>query len=125
MNIAFLTDDEKQNAETNCPYKLNNKNLALWRMVFILDIQHCLATFILTMRDGRTRKQFQEMESSTYFQLLFIKLVIASDCFTILKTKTVLCKQFINLDLVSKTRTRYFLNLTLKQCKKCMVRQKM
>jgi len=25
MNIAFLTDDEKQNAEINCPYKLNNK----------------------------------------------------------------------------------------------------
>jgi len=25
MNIAFLTDDEKQNAEMNCPYKLNNK----------------------------------------------------------------------------------------------------
>ena len=25
MNIAFLTDDEKQNAEINCTYKLNNK----------------------------------------------------------------------------------------------------
>jgi len=25
MNIAFLTDDEKQNAEINCPYKLNDK----------------------------------------------------------------------------------------------------
>jgi len=25
MNIAFLTDDEKQNAEINCPYKLNNQ----------------------------------------------------------------------------------------------------
>ena len=25
MNIAFLTDDEKQNAEINCPCKLNNK----------------------------------------------------------------------------------------------------
>jgi len=25
MNIAFLTDDEKQNAEINCPYQLNNK----------------------------------------------------------------------------------------------------
>jgi len=25
MNIALLTDDEKQNAEINCPYKLNNK----------------------------------------------------------------------------------------------------
>jgi len=25
MNIAFLTDDEKQNAEINCPFKLNNK----------------------------------------------------------------------------------------------------
>jgi len=25
MNIAFLTDDEKQNEEINCPYKLNNK----------------------------------------------------------------------------------------------------
>ena len=24
MDIAFLTDDEKQNAEINCPYKLNN-----------------------------------------------------------------------------------------------------
>jgi len=26
MNAAYLTDDEKQNAEINCPYKLNNKN---------------------------------------------------------------------------------------------------
>ena len=25
MNIAFLTDDEKKNAEINCLYKLNNK----------------------------------------------------------------------------------------------------
>jgi len=25
MNIAFVTDDEKQNAEINCPYKLNKK----------------------------------------------------------------------------------------------------
>ena len=25
MNIAFLTDDGKQNVEINCPYKLNNK----------------------------------------------------------------------------------------------------
>jgi len=25
MNIAFLIDDEKQNAEINCLYKLNNK----------------------------------------------------------------------------------------------------
>jgi len=25
MNIAFLTDDEKQNVEINCSYKLNNK----------------------------------------------------------------------------------------------------
>jgi len=54
-----------------------------------------------------------------------MKLVIVSDCFTILKTKTVLCNQFVNQDSVSKTRTRYFLNLTLKQCKKCMVLQKM
>jgi len=125
MNIAFLTDDEKQNEEINCPYKLNNKKSGTLAHGFYPEIQHCLATFILAMRDGRTRKQFQEMESSIYFQLLFMKLVTASDCFTILKTETVLCCHFINLDLVSKTRTRYFLNLTLKQCKKCMVRQKM
>jgi len=25
MNVAFLTEDEKQNEEINCPYKLNNK----------------------------------------------------------------------------------------------------
>ena len=25
MNIAFFTDDEKQNAEIKCPYKLNKK----------------------------------------------------------------------------------------------------
>ena len=128
MKIAFLTDDEKQNAEMNCPYKLNKKkngNLALWRMASTQEIQHCLGICILTVRDGQTRKQFQRMESSTYFQSLFSKLVIASDCFTILKTKTVLCSQFINLDSVSKTRTIDFLNLTSKQCKKCMVQQNM
>jgi len=66
-------------------------NLALWHMDFTLVIQHCLKTFILTMRDGQTRKQFQEMGNTTYFQLLFMKLVIALDSFTIQKTKTVLC----------------------------------
>ena len=86
MNIAFLTDDEKQNVEINCPYKLNN--LVLWRMGSTLDIQHCLAICTLTMRDGQTRKQFQGMGNTIYFQSLFTKLVIASDCFTILKTKT-------------------------------------
>ena len=25
MNVAYLTDDEKQNAEINCPYELNNQ----------------------------------------------------------------------------------------------------
>jgi len=25
MNIAILMDDEKQNAEIDCPYKVNNK----------------------------------------------------------------------------------------------------
>jgi len=58
------------------------KNLALWRMASTLEIQHCLAICVLTMRDGQTRKQFQGMGSSTYFQSLFTKLVIASDCFT-------------------------------------------
>jgi len=77
-----------------------------------LEIQHCLVICILTMRDGQTRKQFQGMECSTCFQSLFTKLVIASDCFTTLKTKAVLCDQFISLDLVLKTRTMYFLNLT-------------
>jgi len=101
------------------------KNLALWRMDFTLEIQHCLAICILTMRDGQTRKQLQGMGNTIYFQSLFTKLVIASDCFTILNTKTVLCDQFTSLDSVSKTRTRYFLNLTLKQCKKCMVQQNM
>jgi len=101
------------------------KNQAHWRMGSTLEIQHCLATFIFTMRDCQTRKQFQEMGSATYFQLLFTKLAIALNSFTIVKTKTVLCIQFLNQDLASKTKTRYFLNLKLKQCKKCMARQKM
>jgi len=25
MNIAFLADDEKENAEIHCPFKLNNQ----------------------------------------------------------------------------------------------------
>jgi len=112
MNIAFLTDDEKQNADINCPYKLNNKNLPLWLMASTPVIQHCLEICILTMRDGQIRKQFQGMESSTCFRSLFTKLVIASGCFTILKTNTALCRQFISLDSVSQTRTKYFLNLT-------------
>jgi len=89
MNITFLTDDEKQNAEINCRYKLNNtKSGTLPHGFSTLVIQHCLAFCILTMRDGQTRKQFQGMESSIYFQLLFTKLLIASDSFTTLKTKT-------------------------------------
>ena len=88
MNIAFLTDDEKQNAKINCPYKLNNKKSDTLAMASTLEIQHCLVICILTMRDGQTRKQFRGMESSIYIQSLFTKLVIASDCFTILKTNT-------------------------------------
>jgi len=37
MNIAFLTDDEKQNAEINCPYKLNNLSHELGRENFFVD----------------------------------------------------------------------------------------
>jgi len=106
MNIAFLTDDEKQNVEINCPYKLNNKKSGTLAHGFNLEIQHCQEICILTMRDGQTRKQFQGAENTIYFQSLFMKSVFASDCFTILKTKTVLCDQFISLDSVSKTRTR-------------------
>jgi len=84
MKIAFLTDDEKQNVEMNCSYKLNNKKSVTWHTDFTPVIQHCLVICILTMRDGQTIKQVQGMESSTYFQLLFMKLVIASDSFTIL-----------------------------------------
>ena len=51
-------------------------------MASILVIQHCLVICILTMRDDQTRKQFQAMGSSTYFQSLFTKLFIALDCFT-------------------------------------------
>ena len=56
MNTAFLTDDEKQNAEINFPYKLNNKKPGTLAHGFYPVIQHCLAIFILTMRDGQTRK---------------------------------------------------------------------
>jgi len=34
INIAFLTDDEKQNAELNCLYKLNNKKSGTLAHVF-------------------------------------------------------------------------------------------
>ena len=125
MNIAFLTDDGKQNAEINCPYKLNNKKSGTLVHGFYPGNSTLSGDFHFDMRYRQTRKQFRRMESSICFQSLFTKLVIASDCFTTLKTKTAQCSQFISLDSVSKTSTRYFLNLILKQCKKCMARQKM
>jgi len=125
MNIAFLTDDEKQNLEINCPYKLHNKKSGTLAHGFYSGNSTLSGDLYLTMRDGQIRKQFQGMESSTYFQSLFTKLVIASDCFIILKTKTAQRNQFISLDSVMKTRTIYFLNLKLKQCKKCMAQQNM
>ena len=125
MNIAFLTNDEKQNAEINCPYKLNNKKSGALAHGFYPGNSTLSGDLPFENERWSDQKQFQGMGNTICFQSLFTKLVIASGCFTILKTKTVLCTQFINLDLVSKTRTRHFLNLTFKQFKKCMAWQNM
>ena len=93
----------------------DESDLVGWSLLLLAAMVRSFAHMLLGISDRNT----------TYFQSLFTKLVIASDSFTILKTKTVLCNQFINLDLLLKTRTRYFLNLTLKQFKKCMVQQNM
>jgi len=111
MNIAFLTDDEKQNAEINCPYKLNNKKSGALAHGFYLGDSTLSGDLHFDNKRWSDQKTVLGMESSTYFQPLFTKLVIASACFTILKTKTVLCSQFISLESVLKTRTMYFLNL--------------
>jgi len=63
--------------------------MELWHMDFIQAVRPYRAICILTMRDSHTRKQFQGMENTIYFQSLFTQLVIASHSFTILKTKTV------------------------------------
>jgi len=89
MNIPFLTDDEKQNAEINCPYKRNNKKSGTLAHGFYPENSTLSGDLHFDNERYQTRKQFQGMESSTFFQSLFTKLVIAWDCFTILKMKTV------------------------------------
>jgi len=41
MNIAFLTDDEKQNAEIYFPYKLNNKKSGYSGVIQNLEKKLC------------------------------------------------------------------------------------
>jgi len=125
MNIAFLTDDEKQNAEINCPYKLNNNKSDTLAHGFYPGNSTLSGDLHFDNEKWSDQKTVSGDGKYNLFSVAVHEIVIASDSFTIPKTKTVLCNQFINLDLVSKTRTRYFLNLTLKQCKKCMVRQNM
>jgi len=120
IKITFLNNHD----EINCPYKLSGQKGGTFAHAFYPGKSAISGDIHLAQRPGRTRKQFLGAANTIYFQLLFMNLVIALDSFTILKTKTVLCNQFVNLDLVSKTRTRYFLNLILKQSKKCMARQK-
>ena len=88
MNIAFLTDDEKQNAEINCPYKLNNKKSGTLAHGFYPGNSTLSGDLHFDNVRWSDQKTVSGMESSIYFQSLFTKLVIASDCFTILKTKT-------------------------------------
>jgi len=112
MNIAFLTDDKKQNAEINCPYNLNNKKSGTLAHGFYLGN----STLSGDLRFDNERWSDQKTVSGNgKFNLFSVAVHEIGHCiglFHILKTKTVLCAQFISLDSVSKTRTIYFLNLT-------------
>ena len=77
MNKAFLTDDEKQSVEINCPYKLNNTKSGTLAHGFYPGNSTLSGDFHFDNEIGQTRKQFQGTESSTCFQSLFTKLVIA------------------------------------------------
>ena len=88
MNIGFLTDDEKQNAKINCPYKLNNKKSGTLALGFYPGNSTLSGDLHLNNERWSDQKTVPAVGNTIYFQLLFTKLVIASDCFTIMKTKT-------------------------------------
>ena len=82
MNIAFLTDDERQNAEINCPYKLNNQKSGTLAQGFYPGSSTLSGDLHFDNEIWADQKTV--LENTTYFQSLFMKLVIASDSFTIL-----------------------------------------
>jgi len=94
MNIVFLTDDEKQNAEINCPYKLNNKKSVTLAHGFYPGNSTLSGDLHFDNERWSEQKTVSGDGKYNLFSVLFTKLVIASDCFTILRTKTTLCNQY-------------------------------
>jgi len=121
IKITFLNNHDEMHG-LNCPYKLSGQKWGTLAHAFYPGKSAISGdTHILIQKTGQTKKQLQEMVNTIYFPWQSTNLAMPWDFITILKTKTVLCNQFINQDLV----TGYFLNLTLKQSKKCMAQQEM
>jgi len=125
MNIAFLTDDEKQSAEINCPYKLNNKkSVTLAHGFHPGDSTLCGD---LHFDNERWSDQKTVLGDGKY-NLFSVAVHEIGHCIRLFHTtedKDSVMQPIYKSGFSVETRTRYFLNLTLKQSKKCMAWQNM
>ena len=120
MNIAFLTDDEKQNAEINCPYKLNNKKSGTLAHGFYPGNSTLSGDLHFDNERWSDQKTVSGDGKYNLFSVAVHEIGHCIGLFHNTEEKDSVMQPIYKPELSVENKKKYFLNLTLKQCKKCM-----
>ena len=120
MNIAFLTDDEKQNAEINCPYKLNNKKSGTLAHGFYPGNSTLSGDLHFDNERWSDQKTVSGDGKYNLFSVAVHEIGHCIGLFHNTEEKDSVMQPIYKPELSVENKKKYLLNLTLKQCKKCM-----
>ena len=123
MNIVFLTDGEKQNAEINCPYKLNNKKSSTLVHGFYPGNSTLSGDLHFDNERWSDQKTVLGDGKSNLLSVAVHEIGHCIGLFYNTEDKDSIMQPIYKAGFSVENKNNYFLNLTYKQCKKCMVQQ--